>query len=99
MQALGFQTDFGPLKNQSMIHRQGSAVETTVETTGPHEVNVGRWERLGAVALGGFLLANALRKRNLASMILGVAGVSMLLRGESGYCPVYGRLGISSAAN
>jgi hypothetical protein len=95
MQALGFHTDFGPLKRQSMIHRQ----EGVSVSGGQPQVNVGRWERLGAVVLGGFLLTRALRRRSLFSMLLGMAGVSMLVRGESGYCPIYGRLGIGSAAD
>jgi DUF2892 family protein len=62
--------------------------------------NVGRFERLGSLALGGGLLAYALRRDDRASagpLALALTGAALALIGATGYCPFYKALGIDTA--
>jgi hypothetical protein len=62
--------------------------------------NVGTFERVGSLALGGALLAYALRKddRDAAGpLVLALTGAALALRGATGFCPLYGALGIDTA--
>ena len=62
--------------------------------------NVGRFERAGSLALGGALLAFALRRDDRASagpLALALTGAALALRGATGFCPLYGALGIDRA--
>jgi hypothetical protein len=74
----------------------------TVRTRLSHEreklgsVNVGKAERWASVLGGAALAALALRSRNRKAG-LGVAaltGLPLLLRGATGHCPVYQKMGI-----
>jgi hypothetical protein len=65
------------------------------------ERNVGTIERWGSGVAGGALLAWALRReRRLSpgSLALALGGAGLLFRGASGFCPVYGALGFSTAS-
>ncbi len=55
--------------------------------------NVGKVERLGSVGVGLALLASALSKRSLGSVIFRAIGVSLLYRGFTGRCMAYESLG------
>ena len=62
--------------------------------------NVGKFERLGSLALGGALLAYALRRDDRASagpLALALTGAALTLIGVTGYCPFYRALGIDTA--
>ncbi len=62
--------------------------------------NVGRFERAGSLALGGALLAYALRREDRASagpLVLALTGAALALRGATGFCPLYEALGIDRA--
>jgi Protein of unknown function (DUF2892) len=62
--------------------------------------NVGRFERWGSLAAGGALLAYALRRDDRASagpLALALAGAGLAFRGASGFCPLYGALGVDRA--
>jgi Protein of unknown function (DUF2892) len=59
--------------------------------------NVGKFERAGSLALGGALLAYALRREDRAAagpLALALTGAALALRGATGFCPLYGALGI-----
>lgn len=62
--------------------------------------NVGTFERVGSLALGGALLAYALRRDDRASagpVALALTGAALALIGATGYCPFYKALGIDTA--
>lgn len=55
---------------------------------GPLTTNVGRPERLLSVVSGGYLLYNAITERKV-SAVQTLAGSYLLLRGFTGFCPLY----------
>lgn len=59
--------------------------------------NVATSERWLSIIAGGALVANGLRKRSPLHLAGAAAGLALLFRGSSGYCPVYGSLGVSTA--
>ena len=62
--------------------------------------NVGTIERAGSLALGGALLAYALRRDDRAAagpLALALTGGVLALIGATGYCPFYQALGIDTA--
>jgi len=64
-----------------------------------HE-NVGKLERMGSLAVGGALLAYALRRDDRTAagpMALTLTGAALALIGATGYCPFYQALGINTA--
>lgn len=65
------------------------------------ERNVATIERWGSGLAGGVLLARVLRREarlspNSAALALG--GATLLFRAATGFCPVYGALGFSTAS-
>jgi hypothetical protein len=61
------------------------------------ESNVGTKERWGSMIAGGALLALAPRRGPLVKTALTVGGGALLLRGATGHCPVFARMGIDTA--
>ncbi|MGZ8780525.1 MAG: SRPBCC family protein [Thermoanaerobaculia bacterium] len=61
------------------------------------EKNVNDPERWVSVVFGGALAAYGLKMRSIGGLVLGTIGGALVFRGATGYCPVYGGLGISSA--
>lgn len=61
------------------------------------ESNVGTKERWGSMLAGGALLALAPRRSPLVKTALTVGGGALLLRGATGHCPVFARMGIDTA--
>ncbi len=59
--------------------------------------NVGIAERWMSLAGGGTVLGIGLWRRGIGGLLLGLLGGLLLFRGMSGYCPLYGRLRISTA--
>src|SRR3954470_2567404 len=55
-------------------------------------------ERLASMGVGGLLVTWAFRKRSPATMAAGIVGADLIYRGASGHCPVYGALGVNTAA-
>jgi uncharacterized membrane protein len=61
---------------------------------GRAQQNVGSLERFGSAALGAWMVWRGLRRGVLVGAPTAAAGVGLITRAVSGYCPVYGRLGI-----
>src|SRR5438128_1899588 len=59
-------------------------------------VNVGQIERLASVITGGALGLYGLARRSLAGAALAAIGGSLVYRGLTGHCPVYGALGFDT---
>ena len=59
--------------------------------------NVGFYERLAGVVAGPWLLLGGLRNRSFGGLGLALLGGTLLYRGATAHCPVYYRLGLSSA--
>jgi uncharacterized membrane protein len=62
-------------------------------------INVGNKERILSAALGGFLLFNALSKKDKTSLPKAIGGGYLLFRSISGFCPVYEATGKSRLPN
>jgi hypothetical protein len=61
------------------------------------EQNVGKIERWGSLLGGGALLAWAALKRSPVAGALGLTGAILLFRGATGHCPIYSKMGMSTA--
>lgn len=59
--------------------------------------NVGAIERWISLGIGGLLLLAAVRRRDLIGAAAGAGSAALLYRGATGYCPVYGALGLDTA--
>ncbi|MBI1912743.1 MAG: DUF2892 domain-containing protein [Deltaproteobacteria bacterium] len=71
--------------------------EEILELTEKRHVNVGRTERWLSVLGGAFLAVRGLSKKNLSGAALAAAGGYLVYRGQSGHCPVYEGLGITTS--
>lgn len=92
MQIMGIETKYNPMSNQVLPHRVYNNI------AGASPVNVGKWERIGSALLGGFLVYRAVKNRRWTSLLLGGStGVSLLGRAFTGYCPMYGKMKLSSS--
>jgi uncharacterized membrane protein len=56
--------------------------------------NIGETQRLVSAIAGGGLIMEGWRRRSLAGGALAVAGIALLYRAVSGYCPALGAMGI-----
>jgi hypothetical protein len=92
MELFGIQTGYNPMSKQGLPHREPNKI------AGTSPVNVGSWERIGSAMLGGYLMYRAVKNRNWFALLSGSTGATLLNRGLSGYCPVYGRMGMSSTS-
>src|SRR5206468_3700439 len=61
--------------------------------------NIGEGQRMLSAVAGVGLLAAALPKRSWVGAILATAGISLLYRAASGYCPAFGALGIDMSGD
>ena len=59
--------------------------------------NVAPIERWASLAAGTALIAVAARYRRAPSLVLGLLAGELLYRGATGFCPVYGALGLRTA--
>ena len=59
--------------------------------------NVGEAERFGSILGGIGLLLAGLARRGGRGVVFGALGASLIQRGMTGHCPMYQRLGMSSA--
>lgn len=59
--------------------------------------NVNEVERWVSVILGSALATSGLKMRSLPGLLLGAVGGTLLYRGATGHCPVYGAMGVSTA--
>ena len=59
--------------------------------------NVGQVERWVSLAAGGALAAFALRRRGALALGMATVAAELVYRGVTGYCPVYGALGVRTA--
>lgn len=62
--------------------------------SGAPRTNLGKNERILSVLGGGALAVLGLRRKGVQGTILGLAGATLVHRGVTGYCNVYGALGI-----
>ncbi len=65
--------------------------------TGTSIVNVGHAERIASAVGGGLLAAFGFSRGTWGGALLGAAGVGLVARGVSGYCPAFGLAGINTA--
>ena len=59
-------------------------------------INVNPAERVASAAAGLALMAYGLSRRSLTGVFITLGGAALLLRGGSGHCMLYERLGINS---
>jgi uncharacterized membrane protein len=64
---------------------------------GASDVNVSPLERWGSLVAGAALAFYGLKRRSVGGTALSAAGASLLYRGLTGHCPLYGRLGVNTA--
>ena len=91
MNLLGHQIAYNPMSKQALPHKVVNNI------AGASPVNVGKYERLASTALGAFLLYRSIKNRRWGSLLFGSTGLSLLTRGVSGVCPMYGKMKMSSA--
>jgi len=60
-------------------------------------MNVGGLERIPSAIAGAALVAFGLTRKSVPGVLMALAGSEMLYRGATGYCPVYGALGVNTA--
>ena len=72
------------------------AVDTTISDAIGVTPNIGSNERWLTAIAGGTLTTYGLIARTPASLMLAAAGVYLVARGASGYCPAYAASGIST---
>ncbi len=61
-------------------------------------INISSQERWSTAVLGGGLATYGLLRRTPGSLALGAAGLYLIYRGSTGYCPAYAAAGINPAA-
>jgi uncharacterized membrane protein len=59
------------------------------------EINAADVEHLGALLVGGVLLAKGLHRKGPIGALLGLAGMGMLYRGQQGYRRLYDLIGVA----
>ena len=91
MNLMGIETGYNPMSKQAMPHKLVNNI------AGASPVNVGKYERIGSMALGAFLLYRSIKNRRWGSLLFGSTALSLLNRGVSGYCPMYNKMKMSSA--
>lgn len=64
---------------------------------GASRTNLGKNERILSVVGGGVLAALGVRAKGVRGTILGLAGATLVHRGVTGYCQVYGALGVGGS--
>src|SRR4051812_28163162 len=80
-----------PLTTQPLAHsKELDAVRSELL------INVHPAERIGSAAAGIALMAYGLSRRSLAGVFITLGGAALLLRGGTGHCMLYERLGINS---
>lgn len=80
-----------PLKNEDLSNP--GSVPSAIRTS---QVNVGKRERLVSAVTGAALFAMAGPRPRLTALPIHALAASLLVRGLSGHCSLYGALGISS---
>jgi uncharacterized membrane protein len=87
-----------------MIATRGSAsraeqfpVRATNAKSNLNQINVGDVERWASLLGGGALALYGLSRGSLGGLALALLGGSLVYRGASGHCSMYGALGISTA--
>ena len=65
--------------------------------TSSHERNISDVERWVSVIFGSAVAAYGLKMRTLPGLVVGAVGGALIYRGSTGFCPVYGAMGVSTA--
>lgn len=74
-----------------------AALDTVRSVLSPSRTNVAQSERPISLIGGAALVLFGLWRRSPLSLLLALGGAEMLYRGATGYCPVYGALGVNTA--
>jgi len=74
-----------------------NAAVTTQKRTTQRTRNVGPLERLASTALGGILVSRGITRRSPMRLAGALVGANLIYRGVTGYCGLYGRLGVNTA--
>ncbi|HYE65468.1 MAG TPA: SRPBCC family protein [Pyrinomonadaceae bacterium] len=83
---------------EALTNREGtSSVQRGAQQQGGREVNLSETERWASIIGGGALALYGLTRWSPGGFVLALAGGSLIYRGASGHCDVYGALGISTA--
>lgn len=77
--------------------RPTAPAELTQDREADEHVNISDAERLIAGVVGGALAARAVVRPARGNLLLGLLGGVLVYRSASGYCPLYGALGINMA--
>jgi uncharacterized membrane protein len=70
---------------------------THLETGARPPINVGATERIASAIIGAALIGLGLQRARVSGILVALAGAGLTTRGLSGACPVYNRLGITTA--
>ena len=70
---------------------------SSLEHSSDSEINVGKPERVVSALTGGALIAYGLNRKDMTGILLSLLGGGLALRGATGHCEVYKKLGIDSA--
>lgn len=62
-----------------------------------HERNISDVERWVSVIFGSAVAVYGLKMRTLSGLAVGALGGTLIYRGATGFCPVYGAMGVSTA--
>jgi uncharacterized membrane protein len=81
----------------SLVTRPFAQLSELDEIARNDKHNLSQVERTASMAAGGLLVAAALASRSRPGILLGLLGCAALLRGATGHCEVYQRLGINTA--
>lgn len=83
-------------RNSTGTEEPVSHVQT--KNDGSSRQNVGTLERVGSAAVGTYLVVNGVKRKSLGGAALALTGGELIYRGLSGHCPLYGKVGVSTAS-
>src|SRR5690349_2716506 len=76
-----------------------SATDPLGACSSSDERNVSKFEREMSILGGAFLLLFGLSRKSASGAALAATGGGLLVRGATGYCPVYDVLGVNTAGH
>jgi uncharacterized membrane protein len=79
------------------VQKNASAVDPLDTCSSSPERNVSKFEREMSVLGGAFLLLYGLSRKSASGAALAATGGGLLVRGATGYCPVYDVLGVNTS--
>jgi len=79
------------------MNHETSRLHDIAQRIGAHQRNVSGTERVLTGVGGGWLALSGLRHGGLGGLLGAAAGIGLLIRAATGYCPAYARLGSSDS--